>query len=202
MQANGAEILRLACCLATEQGIKVCAPIHDCLLIESPLDEIDDAVAETQALMAKATSIVLNGFMLRSDAKVVRYPDRYMDERGQAMWDTMMGLLRDVEEGMRIPVLDCRRTLEREFEAKKKEPSRLLKPRAELLKERFPYYHFFAQDPAFKKLLPALLNGEDLGGGYDKNFNRFVSQFNEAMTVGNIPMNKSTIWTSGRGKDG
>ena len=34
MQANGAEMLRLACCLATEQGIEVCAPIHDALLIE------------------------------------------------------------------------------------------------------------------------------------------------------------------------
>ena len=29
MQANGAEMLRLACCLATERGIEVCAPVHD-----------------------------------------------------------------------------------------------------------------------------------------------------------------------------
>ena len=27
MQANGAEMLRLACCFTTEAGIKVCAPI-------------------------------------------------------------------------------------------------------------------------------------------------------------------------------
>jgi hypothetical protein len=33
MQANGAEMLRLACCLATECGIEVCAPIHDAVLI-------------------------------------------------------------------------------------------------------------------------------------------------------------------------
>src|SRR3954464_13305113 len=37
MQANGAEMLRLACCLATERGIRVCAPVHDALLIEAPL---------------------------------------------------------------------------------------------------------------------------------------------------------------------
>jgi len=36
MQGNGAEMLRLACCFATEQGIRVCAPVHDALLIEAP----------------------------------------------------------------------------------------------------------------------------------------------------------------------
>jgi len=36
MQANGAEMLRLACCMATERGICVCAPVHDALLIEAP----------------------------------------------------------------------------------------------------------------------------------------------------------------------
>jgi hypothetical protein len=30
--ANGAEMLRLACCLATERGIEVCAPVHDAIL--------------------------------------------------------------------------------------------------------------------------------------------------------------------------
>jgi DNA polymerase family A len=32
MQANGAEMLRLACCFATESGIEVCAPVHDALV--------------------------------------------------------------------------------------------------------------------------------------------------------------------------
>ncbi len=40
MQANGAEMLRLACCLATEAGIKVCAPGHDAILIEAAADEL------------------------------------------------------------------------------------------------------------------------------------------------------------------
>jgi hypothetical protein len=33
MQANGAEMLRLALCMATEEGLEVCAPIHDAVLI-------------------------------------------------------------------------------------------------------------------------------------------------------------------------
>jgi hypothetical protein len=90
MQANGAEMLRLACCLATERGIKVCAPVHDALLIEAPISEIDAAVEATQEAMQEASEIVLSGFPLRSEAVIVRYPERYMDERGKQMWDVVM----------------------------------------------------------------------------------------------------------------
>ena len=92
MQANGAEMLRLACCLLTERGIRVCAPVHDALLIEAPLEVLDAAIATTQEFMAHTSAAVLGGFRLRSDAKVVRYPDRYMDERGEKMWDKVMEL--------------------------------------------------------------------------------------------------------------
>ena len=90
MQANGAEMLRLACCLATERGIRVCAPVHDALLIEAPLDEIDGCVAELQACMREASRVVLGGVVeLDSDAKVVRWPERYSDKRGEMMWETV-----------------------------------------------------------------------------------------------------------------
>jgi DNA polymerase-1 len=93
MQANGAEMLRLACCMATERGIKVCAPVHDALLIEADADRIVEAVDEMQALMAEASRIVLDGFELLSDAKVFRYPERYEDERGTEMWALVTRIL-------------------------------------------------------------------------------------------------------------
>ena len=93
MQANGAEMLRLACCLATERGIPICAPIHDALLVEAPLEDLDDTVLATQMAMADTSEIVLGGFHLRTDVKVVRYPDRYMDGRGEKMWATVQALL-------------------------------------------------------------------------------------------------------------
>ena len=34
--------------------------------------------------------IVLDGFRLRSDAKIVRWPDRYMDERGREFWGRVL----------------------------------------------------------------------------------------------------------------
>jgi DNA polymerase I len=48
MQANGAEILRLACCLATEGGIEVCGPVHDALLICAPLERLEAEILEDQ----------------------------------------------------------------------------------------------------------------------------------------------------------
>lgn len=99
MQANGAEILRLACCFAVERGIKVCAPVHDALLIEARLDELDDMVAATQTAMSDASSAVLSGFRLRSDAKIVCYPERYIDDRGVVMWQTVQGILDKLKDG-------------------------------------------------------------------------------------------------------
>ena len=99
MQANGAEMLRLACIAATEQGVDVCVPVHDALLIEAPLEELGQAVWTTQRAMRDASTAVLDGFELRSDVATVRHPGRYVDERGVAMWDMVMGILGDIEAG-------------------------------------------------------------------------------------------------------
>ena len=95
MQANGAEMLRLACCLATERGIEVCAPVHDAVLICAPLDRLDADIAATRAAMAEASKVVLAGFELGTDAHVTCYPDRYRDPggRGDVMWQQVMALI-------------------------------------------------------------------------------------------------------------
>ena len=41
MQANGAEMMRLAAIAATEAGIEVCAPVHDAFLIAAPLSRLE-----------------------------------------------------------------------------------------------------------------------------------------------------------------
>jgi DNA polymerase I-like protein with 3'-5' exonuclease and polymerase domains len=98
MQGNGAEMLRLACCLATERGITVCAPIHDALLVEGPAGEMDSIVQATKEAMREASLTVLNGFPIRVDAKVVRYPHRFADERGREMWEAACSILEELEQ--------------------------------------------------------------------------------------------------------
>jgi DNA polymerase I len=97
MQANGAEMLRLACCFAVEAGICVCAPVHDAIVIEASLEQLDAAIEMTQAAMARASEVVLGGFRLSTDVKVVRYPEHYMDKRGVDMWDKVWSIIHDLE---------------------------------------------------------------------------------------------------------
>lgn len=90
MQANGAEMMRLACCFATERGINVCCPVHDALLIEAPTDVIKDAEDVTIAAMAEASRLVLNGFTLRTESTVIHPGEHLSAGRGQALWEKLV----------------------------------------------------------------------------------------------------------------
>ena len=76
---------------------------HDFLTLcadkQAPLAELDDTVKRAQELMAEASRIVLDGFSLRSDVELVRYPARYADERGKVMWKSVMDLLDEDTDG-------------------------------------------------------------------------------------------------------
>jgi hypothetical protein len=96
-QGNGSELLRLACCLTTERGFQVIAPVHDALVVEAEAGSIEEIVAETQECMARASEAVLGGFRLRSDVEIIRYPDRFQDERGVEFWGRIMAVLENVE---------------------------------------------------------------------------------------------------------
>jgi DNA polymerase I-like protein with 3'-5' exonuclease and polymerase domains len=95
MQANGAEILRLACCLALDRGIKVVAPVHDALLIEAPVVNLVGTVIAAQRAMRDASRIVLGNLELRTDVKIFRAPNRYVDKRGVQMWRKVWKLIRE-----------------------------------------------------------------------------------------------------------
>jgi hypothetical protein len=103
LQANGAEMLRLVCIDLTEAGVQVCAPVHDALLVEAPAERIGEAVRRCQEAMARASAAVLGGFALRTDAKVIPYPDRFEDPRGRAMWKKVSELIGQPHEDLIAP---------------------------------------------------------------------------------------------------
>jgi hypothetical protein len=96
-QANGAEMLRWACSLAIEKDVVVAAPVHDALLVEGPSDSIEDVVAEARDCMAKASEAVLAGFRLATTARTIRWPDRFLEENTQPIWDSVVGSVQAVE---------------------------------------------------------------------------------------------------------
>jgi len=97
MQANGAEMLRLACCLMVQAGLEVCAPVHDAILIAAPTAQADKVCTTARDLMERASQEVLGGFKLRTDEKIISSPDRFMDPRGEVMWNTVWDLIGKIE---------------------------------------------------------------------------------------------------------
>jgi len=95
MQSTGAEILRLAISMCFDYNIKVLAPIHDAILIEDTIENIDKTVKLAQECMEEASRKVL-GLTIKTDAKIVRYPDRYMDKRGEKMWNDISDLISNI----------------------------------------------------------------------------------------------------------
>jgi hypothetical protein len=67
--------------------------------------------------MAEASRVVLSGFELRSDAKVVRHPDRYTDPRGERIpatkplgpytWKGGLNINRDAKG---VPIIHAQQT--------------------------------------------------------------------------------------------
>jgi hypothetical protein len=51
VQGDGAEILRLACIFLWERGVRVCAPVHDAVLVECAENDLEDVVQEVQRQM-------------------------------------------------------------------------------------------------------------------------------------------------------
>jgi hypothetical protein len=98
VQANAAEMMRTAACLATERGIPLCAPVHDAFVVMGEEEVIEAVVASMQQAMAEASRIVLDGFELRSDVTTVKFPDRYSDERGVRMWNTVWRIIAELDQ--------------------------------------------------------------------------------------------------------
>jgi DNA polymerase-1 len=109
VQATGADILRIACVWAHRRGIRLCGSIHDAVLIEAPIDRIEADVALTQEIMRRASRVVLNAdpygpYELRTDATIIRHPDRFSDKRGRQIWADVLNLLEQYQQLQRTEV--------------------------------------------------------------------------------------------------
>jgi hypothetical protein len=86
VQANAAEMMRWAACLAYENGVPLNCPVHDAFLGEGRLEDQDSIVATQAASMERGSAIILDGAIVRVESHVFRYPDRFMDDKGWKKW--------------------------------------------------------------------------------------------------------------------
>jgi DNA polymerase-1 len=107
MQGNGSELMRLTIVRANKLNLIGCA--HDSFLIEDTIDRIERSAAEMQNIMRQASRDLFGGFEIRADCDpvkdIVRYPDRFIDEReredGMVHWSRLMMLIEEEENSAR-----------------------------------------------------------------------------------------------------
>jgi hypothetical protein len=97
MQANAAEMLRIACILMVKSGIQLCAPVHDAVLIEATEETIKEQTEIAQRCMEDASQIVLENFKLSSEAEIIKYLGRLLDESAEPFWNTVMEIYEKVK---------------------------------------------------------------------------------------------------------
>ncbi len=98
VQGTAADMLRLACIICEEKELRVVGTLHDALLIEFRTEDAESVIKAAQDAMAEASRYVLGGFELRTDVKQVRYPDRYVDNRGVEMWNRVWRIIGNLRE--------------------------------------------------------------------------------------------------------
>jgi hypothetical protein len=85
MQANGAEMMRVAAIAATEAGIEVCAPVHDAFLVCAPSGRLEADIARTQEIMRAAAEQLL-GFAIRADCEIkAHFPEHFVPKESEAI---------------------------------------------------------------------------------------------------------------------
>jgi len=99
MQSGGADMLRRAVIALDKAGLNLVATVHDALLVECGIDELEKVKQQTVKIMEQASRDLLNGYTTRVDVeKVVIFPDCYVDGRGADLWETLTDFINNKED--------------------------------------------------------------------------------------------------------
>ena len=71
IQAHGAEILRKALIDLTDANFEVCALVHDAVLIQIPIPEFEERLADAKRIMVSASEAVVGG-PIRVDSEIIK----------------------------------------------------------------------------------------------------------------------------------
>jgi hypothetical protein len=89
-QAGCGEVLRAACIRLVDLGwgSALCAPHHDAIYMCVPLEQVDECKTTLHEALVWAGDEVMESpeVKLKTDIKVVEYPDRYHDPDGEPIW--------------------------------------------------------------------------------------------------------------------
>ena len=92
MQSTASEVLHAACILAERRKIRLVASVHDALMVECPAGAIEEASTALDRVMRDAAAVVLGGYELPTDVQPIKQGERFFDDRGLEMWNTVYRL--------------------------------------------------------------------------------------------------------------
>ena len=98
IQCMGAHILQFAITSLTERGVRVCCPVHDAIVTECSVDEIDEHREEVQLAMKLASKVAL-GIEIPVDTEVFAHGARYVHRDGVPMFNKVIKILREIDDG-------------------------------------------------------------------------------------------------------
>lgn len=101
IQANSQAIFRYGSLMAYRRGVRQIAPVHDALFFESSEDKIERDAAIAVDCLERASRRFLYGLTLRVDVKLIKYGERFTDDRGEPTWAFVERSLHEYEEGRR-----------------------------------------------------------------------------------------------------
>ena len=92
-----AEIMRWAAVYVHEAGIELCATVHDAIAVGGPVEDAEKIAETTRNCMDRSSRMLL-GFAMKTDTKIVKFPDRFEDLRGARTWRDIMALVEQTSE--------------------------------------------------------------------------------------------------------
>jgi hypothetical protein len=95
VQGFGGVILREVVLTAAKDGIVIIGTHHDSILIEAPLDKIQEHADRLEWIMVDTSRRFLGGYPIRVQASI--YTDRFEDEDGREDWERIAGILKNYE---------------------------------------------------------------------------------------------------------
>ena len=104
IQGAGADILRAATTMMYDEGIRILAMVHDAVLIEDDIQNIERSAKIVQDCWRRASVSILRGFELDSDVEIARHPDAFAPEDTGEFWDW----LTELRQGVRVEQLELK----------------------------------------------------------------------------------------------
>ncbi len=90
MQATGGEMLRAAVVMLIRAGFTICATSHDAVMLQVPLDHLDERVAAARQVMERVSLTFTHGIRVRTKPQIVLPGERLLDKETRPMWDQIM----------------------------------------------------------------------------------------------------------------